>query len=883
MAMMALPEPVLLLAGENGSELVARLAAPDDHLLGQGSTPEPGPARLGIVAPTERKLALARRVVAGGKPWYGRKDVWFAPTPLLRENTRMAYVFPGLEGEFAPSIEDVAHWLGAPAPALNTGSIGPHAASVLAVGRLLDTALRRLGIRPDAVVGHSVGEWTAMIVGGLFDGAEFDDLLASTDLNALVVPGVQFAVLGCDADTVRKALAPELVISHENSTRQTVVCGPDAPVAELVARFRERGVICQLLPFRSGFHTPMMRPYLAPFESGIGRLPIHSATAQVWSTTTAGPFPADTEAVRALCVRQLLETVRFRETVHGLYGSGVRVFVQLGSGQLGSLVDDTLHERDHLTVAANSAHRSGLDQLRRVAVALWTAGANPDFAALAPTVERADPLARLAALAQDHPLVGEFHALLGEIADSVATVVEAAAGTNLHVSTDTMPYLRDHCFVSQRDGWPDEADRRPVVPATTVLAHLMTAAERNAQGRIAVGVDDLRLHRWLLASPARQVTLRVRAAGQDRMHVSIDDTAEADVLLADRYPAPPAPLPAEPGERAPQLRADQLYEQRWLFHGPGFQSVTRSLAISPDGIRGELTVLDAPGSLLDGVGQLLGQWLVERHPERWIAFPIRLGRVRWHAQEPPAGTVVVGTVRVRAVNEDTIVADAEVRHAGRVLVSITDWTDRRFDSDERAAAVQRFPSMATLSRRSENGWWLASESSPSLASREYYLQKYLVRAEHEEYLATPPRTRREWLLRRIAVKDAVRGHLWDHGAGPLFPAEIAVADDGPTHCTASGRYRDDLPKLPVAVAYCRDIAVAILGEGATIDLTEVPANAPAVSAQNAAELDGSAVDVPAQNAAELDGSAVRARLGAELVDNPPGWPPRRYLVTWTQP
>ncbi|MEK8169086.1 hypothetical protein NKH77_02330 [Streptomyces sp. M19] len=88
--------------------------------------------------------------------------------------------------------------------------------------------------------------------------------------------------------------------------------------------------------------------------------------------------------MRELFVRHLLEPVRFRLLIEAMYAAGFRAFVQLGAGQLGSLIGDTLRGRDHLVVPAHSAHRSGLPQLLRVATALWADGAVPDAAALRP-------------------------------------------------------------------------------------------------------------------------------------------------------------------------------------------------------------------------------------------------------------------------------------------------------------------------------------------------------------------------------------------------------------------------------------------------------------------------------------------------------------------
>ncbi|MET8949084.1 beta-ketoacyl synthase N-terminal-like domain-containing protein, partial [Streptomyces sp. NPDC004542] len=386
------PERVLLLAADHPEGLAALLAADDSAVLGSGldsdrTHPEAGPVRLGIVGPTAKRLALARRAVGKGRAWQGRSDVWFRTRPLLGPGQGgLAFVFPGLEAEFTPRVDDVAAHFGlprlpgTPAGEPRVGDVGRHGAGVVGVGRLLDAALRRMGVVPDAVAGHSVGEWTAMAVAGLYSGAEVDAFMAGFDPDTLTVLGLAFAAVGAPAAQVAAALADDwadagIVLSHDNAPGQSMVCGPDTAVAAFVRAFRARGVLCQVLPFRSGFHTPMLEPYLAPIKEAADRFRLHPPTVPVWSGTTAAPFPRGEAAVRELFLRHLLEPVRFRELVEALYDAGHRAFVQVGPGQLASLIGDTLGDRDHLVVAANSPHRTGLAQLRRTATALWTAGA----------------------------------------------------------------------------------------------------------------------------------------------------------------------------------------------------------------------------------------------------------------------------------------------------------------------------------------------------------------------------------------------------------------------------------------------------------------------------------------------------------------------------
>lgn len=201
------PERVLRLAAPDRESLAALLDADDPAVLAAGLDEREraaGPVRLGIVDPTARRLKLARKAVAKGAAWRGRSDVWFSPRPLLGPGGgTTVFVFPGLEAEFEARVDSLAERFGltwAPGHEARVGDVGRHGAAVFQLGRLLDTALRRLSVVPDAVAGHSVGEWTAMACGGIHAAGEVDTFLAGFDPDALRVPGAAFAVLGMPAE-----------------------------------------------------------------------------------------------------------------------------------------------------------------------------------------------------------------------------------------------------------------------------------------------------------------------------------------------------------------------------------------------------------------------------------------------------------------------------------------------------------------------------------------------------------------------------------------------------------------------------------------------------------------------------------------------------------
>ncbi|MEV2210271.1 beta-ketoacyl synthase N-terminal-like domain-containing protein [Streptomyces sp. NPDC050997] len=991
------PERVFALAADGPEALATLLDADDSAVLASGLDtnhphPSAGRSRLGIVAPTAKRLALARRAVAKGRVWQGRGDVWFTPRPLTGAGSgsgpptdpgsgKLAFVFPGLEGDFAPRVDDVATHFGltpvASAAGGHVGDVGRHGFDVVAVGRLLDAAMRRMGVVPDAVAGHSVGEWTAMAAAGVYAGDEVSAFMEAFDPDTLTVPGLAFAAIGAPAARVLAALddgwsASGVVLSHDNAPNQSMVCGPDQAVDGLVRSFRAEGVLSQVLPFRSGFHTPMLKPYLAPIEEAARTFRLRPPTVPLWSGTTASPFPADERAVRDLFVRHLLEPVRFRQLVESLYAAGHRVFVQVGTGQLGSLIGDTLSGRDHLVVPANSPHRTGLAQLLRVATALWTAGRStapalppparppgtppsprsprPPRGSLPPvrldlggalvslenralTELRAELRAgsaagrtphpapspapatapatagnpspsvttSLEALAARSPMAAELSALLRDTADTAAALITAGGHrtvpapapadpplpapadlplpaspprplptapqrpartgllptvpqaparpadrprptpasatprtprrehrTTLHVSPDTMPYLLDHCFFPQRPGWPDVADRWPVVPATTIVRHMMDAAEQTAPGMRAVAVHHARFDQWLTATPPSDTVVTVTPDDTGRLTVTVGSGARGSVELAPHYPAAPPLRPHTGPERAPDHTAAQLYAERWMFHGPAFQGVTALTALGDHHVRGTITTPPAPGALLDNVGQLLGYWIMATRTERTVVFPVQMRRLRFFGPHPLPGTEVECLVRISSLTDTVLEADVQLAVDGTVWAELTGWQDRRFDNDPKTRPVERFPERNTLSETRPGGWSLLHERWPDLASRELIMRNSLSGAERSQYAEHTPRGRRQWLLGRIAAKDAVRQWLWDHGEGPVFPAEIRVHNEESGRPYVTGLHGRTLPPLDLSLAHRAEAAVAIVrphtpGPGPGIDIEEVVA------------------------------------------------------------
>ncbi|MFF4428476.1 beta-ketoacyl synthase N-terminal-like domain-containing protein [Streptomyces sp. NPDC001513] len=872
---------VLLLGADTPAELSARLASASAASASPASGGD-GPCRVAVVGPTPQRLALAAKVVARGRPWRGRGDVWFTPEPL---GGRVAFLFPGLEPEFAPVVDDVADRLALEPPRLTRGAtLVERALDAIATGRFFARVLPGLGIEADVLAGHSLGEWAAMVAAGMYPQEAADTFLDSLRPDDLRVPDLVYAALGCGARRAEAALhgMDAVVVSHDNCPHQSVICGDPDQVASVVQRLRADGVLGQELPFRSGFHTPMWEPYLGQVRAAFGRLPLRAGSLPVWSATTCAPFPSAPREVRDLVVRHLLEPVRFRELTLRLYEEeGVRTFVTLGPGSLPGFVEDTLRERPHLSVSTSSPRLAGLAALSRTCAALWAEGYAPRWGLLADAVPAAgstlrpgpaaprpaaagpglrmpldlgSPLVRLgeaartsltglltpapapapassvAAAASPAPTAGPaagavrpvllsaLDAVLADAGSAARAVTEAwsaaadapapggpgaggAAGKELlRLSLAALPSVRDHCVYLQPGGWPEDSDRFPVVPMTTMLELAADAARRHAPpGLAVVGYEDVRALRWLAVEPAVDVEVRVRGDGPGRVRVTLGEYASVVVLLGERYGPPPAPddTPLRDPGPAP-VSAAALYRDRWMFHGPRFAGVHEVRTVGSDGIHGVLRALPDQGALLDAAGQLFGHWMQLRLPVDRLVFPATVDRVRFFGPPPAPGELVTATARIREVHDVTVRGDLELRRAsGGVWARIDGWTYRRFGADERVWPMKFTPEVCGIGEPRPEGWCLARRRWTDPASQELVMRRYLGAAERAVYERLSPRARAPWLLGRIAAKDALRGLLWDGGAGPVFPAEVPIGND------AAGR---PLAEGPLARGYRLSIA-----------------------------------------------------------------------------
>jgi acyl transferase domain-containing protein/thioesterase domain-containing protein len=212
----------------------------------------------------------------------------------------------------------------------------------------LEVALFRLlescGMRPDYLIGHSIGELAAAHVGGVLSLADAAALVVARGrlMGALPAGGAMIAVEASEDDVAPTlaGLDGQVSLAAVNGPRSVVVSGDEDAVCAWAARFRERGLRTKRLAVSHAFHSARMEPMLAAFAAVAGELDYAPPRIPIISNLTGAPvesYSAD------YWVRQARGTVRFIDGMHWLHDAGASIFVELGPhGVLSAMGDACL-------------------------------------------------------------------------------------------------------------------------------------------------------------------------------------------------------------------------------------------------------------------------------------------------------------------------------------------------------------------------------------------------------------------------------------------------------------------------------------------------------------------------------------------------------------
>ncbi len=194
------------------------------------------------------------------------------------------------------------------------------------------------GLGGDLVMGHSLGEYSALVAAGAMPYADALRIVAERGAAMQAAaddsPGAMAAILGMDDAGVEAMCAEtgEVWPANFNCPGQVVVSGTRSGIDRLLRRVSEEGGKAARLQVSGAFHSPLMAPAAERLEPALARWEPLSPVIPFLSTTTCAQEPP--ERMREVLLTQLTAPVRFGAAVDQALGMGATSFVELGVGRV---------------------------------------------------------------------------------------------------------------------------------------------------------------------------------------------------------------------------------------------------------------------------------------------------------------------------------------------------------------------------------------------------------------------------------------------------------------------------------------------------------------------------------------------------------------------
>jgi phosphopantetheinyl transferase len=423
-------------------------------------------------------------------------------------------------------------------------------------------------------------------------------------------------------------------------------------------------------------------------------------------------------------------------------------------------------------------------------------------------------------------------------------------------------FLHDHTLGREIATQDPSLLALPIVPLTVSMEILAEAAAYLRPDLTFVEMREVRAYRWiLLEQPSLRLQLtarRVEDGPTPAFHVLLREANPPAggaqtrpivegvmVMAAQRPPAPPVAPLALQDEQPSRWRGQTVYEEG-MFHGPVFRAVD---AVTRRGRDGSVAALHTPPLdgflrswpatsfvaepvLMDAAGQLIGLWTLENLEQGFVVFPYQLARLTFYGAPFRPGEAATCQARSVLLEGNRVTSDIDLLdESGALRVRLLGWEDKRFHisrrlysfilhpgrnalSDEWPAPLgDGFPRGDAICRRI--GGWAAWESNFDFWAT-VLAHLALNRRERDIWRALPGPTprRRDWLLGRIAAKEAIVALIRSRSGLSLAPADIEIEADDRGAPQVRGPWLETLGcALAVSIAHSEGQVAALAALG----------------------------------------------------------------------
>jgi acyl transferase domain-containing protein/NAD(P)-dependent dehydrogenase (short-subunit alcohol dehydrogenase family)/acyl carrier protein len=269
--------------------------------------------------------------------------------------------------------------------------------AVLAIDLGLTRLLAAYGIQPDMTMGHSLGEYGALVASGALP---FEDALLAVSARGRGMTRVAVADTGRmaavfaplpEVERILKTIDGYVVIANINSDHQAVIGGASDAVTKAMQVLQAAGYEVTPLPVSHAFHTSIVAPASEPLRQELARLRMESPRLPIVANVNGEFYPTGPRVVPQmldLLAKQVASPVQFVKGLRTLYEAGARIFVEVGPKKaLQGFAEDVLAERgDVVSLFTNHPKFGDIASFNQALCGLYAAGLGRGTAA--PSIEK---------------------------------------------------------------------------------------------------------------------------------------------------------------------------------------------------------------------------------------------------------------------------------------------------------------------------------------------------------------------------------------------------------------------------------------------------------------------------------------------------------------
>ncbi|MCE9575988.1 MAG: amino acid adenylation domain-containing protein [Deltaproteobacteria bacterium] len=245
---------------------------------------------------------------------------------------------------------------------------------------------RAWGVTPEAMIGHSVGEFVCATLAGVMSLEDALRLVAERGrLMQSLPPGGMLSVRLAAEQVSSRLRHPELAVASVNGPSLCVVSGPSGPLAVLERELANAGVACRALQTSHAFHSPMMDAAVEPFAEAVSKVALSAPTMPFVSCVTGRLIEPHEATSPGYWARHLRDTVQFAGGVRTLLETPGRALLEVGPRRtLATLARQQITDREAQVAISSLADSAGTEYAAMLQAAglLWQAGIAPAWAEL---------------------------------------------------------------------------------------------------------------------------------------------------------------------------------------------------------------------------------------------------------------------------------------------------------------------------------------------------------------------------------------------------------------------------------------------------------------------------------------------------------------------